>query len=178
MIFSTGIIFFQSSSVKQMILFNEISGDYNSWNMIKNVADDQMLQDHSSLSITHQSDDILITIENRIIDKVLFITTAVCGVNRINESIVMIKSAILFSKTRLKFIIFVDEFTHEPLNEALQQKIRIKASSRHHDFEIRPMQFPSSENGIDWKSIFRPCACQRLFFPVSISFPFFFLMNK
>ena len=176
-IVTTGIIvgLFQSSSLKDdaIIILNQSDG--NSWDipMVKKKVDDHiLLKENSLLTKLH-----LLTIENRV-KKDIVITTAVCGVHRINETLVMIKSAIYFSNVKLKFIIFADEMTNESLRDALQQKIKITNSSSRHEYEIRPMQFPI-ENGINWKNIFRPCACQRLFFPVSINFLlFFFIFNK
>ena len=161
---------FQSSSSKDdaIIILNQSDG--NSWDipMVKKKVDDHiLLKENSLLTKSH-----LLTIENRV-KKDIVITTAVCGVHRINETLVMIKSAIYFSNVKLKFIIFADEMTNESLRDALQQKIKITNSSSRHEYEIRPMQFPI-ENGINWKNIFRPCACQRLFFPVSINFLLFF----
>jgi len=172
-IVTTGLIvgLFKSASLKDdaIIILNQSDG--NSWDipiMKKKQVDNHILLQEHSLLKSH-----LLTIENRV-KKDIVITTAVCGVHRINETIVMIKSAIYFSNVKLKFIIFADEMTNESLRDALQQKIKIKNSSSRHEYEIRPMQFPI-ENGINWKNIFRPCACQRLFFPVSMNFLLFFL---
>jgi UDP-xylose:glucoside alpha-1,3-xylosyltransferase len=40
-----------------------------------------------------------------------------------------------------------------------------------HDFEIHPISFPNNDPKISetkWRNIFKPCACQRLFLPVSL----------
>jgi UDP-xylose:glucoside alpha-1,3-xylosyltransferase len=129
---------------------------------MKTKTNNQVLDDSS---IYFQTNTNLSAFENEEKKNEILITSAVCGVDRMNETIVMIKSAIYFSNVRLKFIIFADEIAKKPLRDALKQKIKKKALS-HHSFEIRPMQFPNE--GIDWKNIFKPCTCQRLFLPVSI----------
>ena len=111
------------------------------------------------------------SIENpstRVKNQDLIISTAACGVEIIDETIVLIKSAIYFNKKKIKFIIFADDIANGTLQTsiaALQKTQMNKIQEFGHDFEIRPTQFPN--DGIDWKSIFRPCSCQRLFLPVS-----------
>lgn len=98
----------------------------------------------------------------------LIITTATCGVDRINETVVLLKSAIFFSKIKLRFIIFADDIANTTLSNSVAslQKMQMKDKIRQfgHDIEIRPIQFPNDEK-IAWKTIFRPCATQRLFYP-------------
>lgn len=163
---ATGTIFFQTSNLNEFLIVNQSVA--NSWDipLVLKVVNSQ------EYSSSNSTGGLLITFDNRV-KKEIIITTAVCGIHRINETLVMIKSAIYFSDVKLKFIIFADENTNESLHDALHQKIMTKASSNRHDYEIRPMQFPTG-NGIDWKSIFRPCACQRLFLPVTMNFSFIF----
>jgi UDP-xylose:glucoside alpha-1,3-xylosyltransferase len=162
-ILGTGAIIFQLSNLNQVINQSE-KNNLNAETEKK--LDDQIIVHQENLLL--DSLDLLKNDENVIKEEEeIIIAMAVCGVKRINESIVMIKSAILFSKIRLRFVIFVDEIANETLSNELQQKIKIKAASSRHIFEIRKMQFPT-EHGIDWKSIFRPCSCQRLFLPVSL----------
>lgn len=77
----------------------------------------------------------------------------------------MIKSALLFNhkKDKLHFLIFAEDQLQSSFNEKLTDWRLIKKYE--FDFELYSLQFPL--NG-EWKSLFKPCAAQRLFLPVSI----------
>lgn len=91
-----------------------------------------------------------------------------CG-QRLRETLVMIKSALLFNypKDRLHFLIFAENQLHENFNEKLNDWRSLKKGE--FDFELFALQFPP--NG-EWKTLFKPCAAQRLFLPVNISYFF------
>ena len=99
------------------------------------------------------------------------IATVVCGSDRINETLVMVKSAIYFSKIKLKFIIFADDVANKSLQHGIASMRKLnKKRTEFHDFEIHPISFPNNDPDIsetEWRNIFRPCSCQRLFLPVS-----------
>lgn len=79
----------------------------------------------------------------------------------------MIKSAILFNDYQeyLKFIIF----TEEPLTETLREKLTDWRDLMPNifDFKLLPLKFPNKSE-MEWKTLFKPCAAQRLFLPVRL----------
>lgn len=88
-----------------------------------------------------------------------------CG-QRAQETLVMIKSALLFNiyQENLKFLIFAETALNEIINEKLTDWRDIFPQLL--DFEILPLKFPN-QSEMEWKSLFKPCAAQRLFLPVS-----------
>ena len=91
------------------------------------------------------------------------IAVVVCG-NRVNETLVLMKSALIFSHTPVKFIIFADDKATLSISDQVgkwpQQVLdRMK-------LDIRPITFPAGKEE-EWKKLFKPCASQRLFLPVS-----------
>lgn len=86
-----------------------------------------------------------------------------CG-QRLQETLVMIKSALLFnsSKDKLHFLVFAEEQLQSSFNEKLYDWRSLRKDE--FEFTLFPLQFPA--NG-EWKTLFKPCAAQRLFLPVS-----------
>ncbi|KAL4224786.1 Glucoside xylosyltransferase 2 [Mactra antiquata] len=87
-----------------------------------------------------------------------------CG-DRMEESLVMLKSAVLFTRSHLVFHVFTEKENIKSFQEQLdfwppdyQDKF---------DYEVYSIQFPDSDKfkAEDWKKLFKPCACQRLFLP-------------
>lgn len=37
------------------------------------------------------------------------------------------------------------------------------------EFSVYPITYPEGEDAVNWKKVFKPCATQRLFIPVSYS---------
>lgn len=88
------------------------------------------------------------------------ICTVVCGIERTEEAIVMVKSALIFTppKVRLKFVIV----TEEPLFELFEEKFEtFQKDFPIFTFSLVEIKFPNDE----WRSLFKPCASQRLFLP-------------
>ena len=161
-ILGIGTILFQFSNLNQVLNQSEKSQNTDKEKNKEEIDDQVVVQEQLLANPAGQ-----VNIENVVNkEEELIITMAVCGVGRINESIVLMKSAVFFSKIKLRFIIFADEIANETLHDAVNLKVRKAALSSRHVFEIRKMQFPT-EQGINWKSMFRPCSCQRLFLPVS-----------
>jgi len=81
----------------------------------------------------------------------------------------MIKSAILFNydEEYLKFVIFTEDGKGDEFREKLTDWRDIKPFT--FDFEILPLKFPTG-NEAEWKNLFKPCAAQRLFLPVSVKY--------
>ncbi|XP_034663133.1 glucoside xylosyltransferase 2 isoform X1 [Drosophila subobscura] len=93
-----------------------------------------------------------------------FYIVVVCCGQRVQETLVMIKSAILFNYEQeyLKFLIFTEKEKDDELREKLTDWKSILPAL--FDFDILPLNFPS-QNEIEWKNLFKPCAAQRLFLP-------------
>ncbi|XP_063730186.1 glucoside xylosyltransferase 1-like isoform X2 [Eleginops maclovinus] len=85
-----------------------------------------------------------------------------CG-PRLEETLTMLKSAVLFSKKPLHFYIFAEDDLHEPFKIALD--IWPKTAQTKFNFTIYPITFPE-DNAKEWKKLFKPCASQRLFLPL------------
>lgn len=90
------------------------------------------------------------------------IAVVVCGEHRVEEAIVMVKSALLFtlSKSRLNFVIV----TEKSLKKILDKKLKNLRKFKEFSYEIFELKFPE-ENREIWIKLFKPCAAQRLFLP-------------
>lgn len=89
------------------------------------------------------------------------IAAVVCG-NRTNETLVMMKSALIMSRTFTRFILFADENATSALNATV--KFWPEDVLNHMSLDLRPITFPP-EKAEEWKKLFKPCASQRLFLP-------------
>lgn len=124
---------------------------------------------HSFISSDGNSAEILNTLTK--VDDVqhvrpqdIRIAAVVCG-NRVNETVVMMKSAIFTNSSPVRFIIFADNLATKSLNKTVSQwpeKILKRMQ-----LDLRPITFPSDKVE-EWKKLFKPCASQRLFLPVSL----------
>lgn len=92
----------------------------------------------------------------------IVLAVVVCG-DRVNETLVMLKSAVALSQTPLHFAIVAEvglkEIIHKKLYEwplSIWQRI---------SYKIYPITFPFESNVEEWKKLFKPCAAQRLFLP-------------
>ena len=94
----------------------------------------------------------------------IHIAAVVCG-NRTNETIVMIKSALIMSSTFIRFILFADETATSSLNGTV--KLWPENVLNRMSLDLRPITFPA-DKAEEWKKLFKPCASQRLFLPVSL----------
>lgn len=89
------------------------------------------------------------------------IAVVVCGAHRVDEALVMVKSALIFnSKADLNFVIV----TERELHEILDVKLTNLKDFREFSHEILELKFPD-ENREVWMKLFKPCAAQRLFLP-------------
>lgn len=95
-------------------------------------------------------------------NEIIHLAVVACG-DRAPETTIMIKSALLLTRSPLHIHIFTEDdlkanFTM--LFNAWPQKIR-------DTFRINmyPINFPGVDNAKDWIKLFKPCACQRLFLP-------------
>ncbi|XP_024137709.1 glucoside xylosyltransferase 1 isoform X2 [Oryzias melastigma] len=90
------------------------------------------------------------------------VAVVACG-PRLEETLTMVKSAVVLSKKPLHFYIFAEDELHNSFRVALKawpREVQTKFT-----FTIYPITFPK-ENANEWKKLFKPCASQRLFLPL------------
>lgn len=90
----------------------------------------------------------------------MHLAVVACG-ERLEETVTMLKSAIIFSKTLLHFHIFAEDQLHAGFKEIFNTW----AFPEKFMYTLYPITFPS-ENAAEWKKLFKPCASQRLFLPL------------
>lgn len=95
-------------------------------------------------------------------EEVMHLAVVACG-NRLDETLTMVKSALLFSLKKIKFHIFAEDPLAQQFEERLNQWPR--SISAKFQYRIYPISF-SVGNADEWKKLFKPCAAQRLFLPV------------
>lgn len=95
-------------------------------------------------------------------EEVMHLAVVACG-SRLDETLTMVKSAVLFSLKKIKFHIFAED----PLAPQFQEKLHQwpRSVSAKFQYSIYPISF-SVGNADEWKKLFKPCAAQRLFLPV------------
>uniref|UniRef100_A0A2K5XA38 UDP-D-xylose:beta-D-glucoside alpha-1,3-D-xylosyltransferase n=2 Tax=Mandrillus leucophaeus TaxID=9568 RepID=A0A2K5XA38_MANLE len=92
----------------------------------------------------------------------IHLAVVACG-NRLEETLVMLKSAVLFSHRKIQFHIF----TEDSLKPEFDKQLRQWPDSYTKKFEHRIYSITFSVgNPQEWKKLFKPCAAQRLFLPV------------
>ncbi|XP_036376008.1 glucoside xylosyltransferase 1-like [Megalops cyprinoides] len=95
-------------------------------------------------------------------DELMHLAVVACG-QRLQETLTMLKSAVLFSGRQLHVHIFAEDQLHASFKEALEMwpaPFRSKLN-----YTVYPITFPA-ENAKEWKKLFKPCASQRLFLPI------------
>ncbi|XP_054717429.1 glucoside xylosyltransferase 1-like [Uloborus diversus] len=95
-------------------------------------------------------------------DEEIKIAVVLCG-DRLNQTLVTLKSTVIFSEKPLHFIIIVDEQNRQQLyNKLLRWPVDVLSRL---SFEFHGVHFPNGSEGEEWKKLFKLCACQRLFLP-------------
>ncbi|KAM3870179.1 glucoside xylosyltransferase 1 [Diretmus argenteus] len=97
-------------------------------------------------------------------DERMHLAVVACG-PRLEETLTMLKSAVLFSKKPLHVYIFAEDHLHDSFRDALHSWPSMV--QQRFNFTTYPITFPS-ENAKEWKKLFKPCASQRLFLPVGL----------
>ncbi|XP_061922543.1 glucoside xylosyltransferase 1 isoform X2 [Entelurus aequoreus] len=92
----------------------------------------------------------------------MHLAVVACG-ERLEETLNMFKSAVLFSVNQLQLHIFAEDQLHAGFTEALESWPAFIHSR--FNYTVYPISFPS-ENAAEWKKLFKPCASQRLFLPI------------
>ncbi|XP_039616838.1 glucoside xylosyltransferase 1 isoform X1 [Polypterus senegalus] len=92
----------------------------------------------------------------------MHLAVVACG-DRLEETMTMIKSAVIFSIKFLEFHIFAEHELHLKFQETLNTW-PLQYHSKF-NYKLYNITFPS-ENAAEWKKLFKPCASQRLFLPI------------
>lgn len=85
-----------------------------------------------------------------------------CG-QRLEETLTMIKSAVILSSKHLYLHLFSEEQLHISFTQALESwpgHVRSRFN-----YTLYPITFPQ-EHAAEWRKLFKPCASQRLFLPL------------
>uniref|UniRef100_UPI00358E6153 glucoside xylosyltransferase 1-like isoform X2 n=1 Tax=Myxine glutinosa TaxID=7769 RepID=UPI00358E6153 len=93
------------------------------------------------------------------------LAVATCG-ERVEGTMTMLKSAVLFAQHPIKVHIFADESLHRSLSDLLEKwpdtfRRRMNAS-------LYPITFPDGQDK-EWRHLFKLCASERLFLPTDMS---------
>ncbi|XP_031439101.1 glucoside xylosyltransferase 1 isoform X2 [Clupea harengus] len=92
----------------------------------------------------------------------MHLAVVACG-DRQEETLTMLKSAMLLSARPASFHIFAEEQLHQGFRDQLDSWPSMYRSK--FNYTIYPITFPG-ENQEEWKKLFKPCASQRLFLPI------------
>ncbi|XP_029992760.1 glucoside xylosyltransferase 1 isoform X2 [Sphaeramia orbicularis] len=115
-----------------------------------------------STGLRHHGEELDRERSVKVVDEWSHLAVVACG-PRQEETLTMLKSALLFSKKPLHFYIFAEDELHDSFRSAMDswpQMVHMKFK-----FTIFPITFPK-ENAKEWKKLFKPCASQRLFLPL------------
>ncbi|XP_041692916.1 glucoside xylosyltransferase 1 isoform X2 [Coregonus clupeaformis] len=95
-------------------------------------------------------------------DEWIQLAVVACG-PKLEETLTMLKSALLFSTKPLHFHIYTEDHLHISFREALDWWPSVFQTR--FNYTTYPITFPS-DNAKEWKKLFKPCASQRLFLPL------------
>nr|XP_020025367.1 glucoside xylosyltransferase 1 isoform X2 [Castor canadensis] len=90
----------------------------------------------------------------------MHLAVVACG-ERLEETMIMLKSALIFSVKPLQFHIFAEDQLHDSFKDRLDSWSFLQKFN----YTLYPITFPK-ENAVEWKKLFKPCASQRLFLPL------------
>ncbi|XP_034943589.1 glucoside xylosyltransferase 1 [Chelonus insularis] len=94
------------------------------------------------------------------------ICVVVCG-DRLDESLTMFKSALIFTKRQLKLIVITENNLIDHFDEKLSEWKLMTNNS--FTYVLKPIKFPEKSDALMWKKLFKPCAAQRLFLPTVLN---------
>ncbi|GCB74631.1 hypothetical protein scyTo_0003722, partial [Scyliorhinus torazame] len=92
----------------------------------------------------------------------MHLAVVACG-DRLEETMTMLKSVLLFSLSKIKIHIFAEDFLQPQFKKSI--KAWPFAFKSRVDYNIYPITF-SAGKPQEWKKLFKPCAAQRLFLPM------------
>ncbi len=95
-------------------------------------------------------------------ESVINLSAVACG-DRAPETLVLLKSALMFTKSKLHFFIFTESNLKQVFVEQFEKwPAFIK---NRFQYTIEETSFPN-ENQNEWRQLFKLCASQRIFLPV------------
>ncbi|XP_046742097.1 glucoside xylosyltransferase 1 isoform X2 [Diprion similis] len=125
----------------------------------------KLTNDHfKPIKIASRSVELSPTV-NSLSEQEVVICVVACG-DRLSESLTMMKSALVFTKRPLKFIVISDTDLIPAFNEKLTAWKLM--SNKTFDFVVKHIKFPERSDVRMWKKLFKPCAAQRLFLPTML----------
>nr|XP_042120530.1 glucoside xylosyltransferase 1 isoform X2 [Peromyscus maniculatus bairdii] len=89
----------------------------------------------------------------------MHLAVVACG-ERLEETLTMLKSALIFSIKPLQVHIFAEDQLHDSFKDRLDSWSFLQRFN----YTLYPITFPS-DSAVEWKKLFKPCASQRLFLP-------------
>lgn len=115
----------------------------------------------------HESKQSITTVANveKLSNVKVSICVVVCG-DRLHEALTMLKSALVFAQKSLHFIVISEPNLIPAFEEKLAEWQII--ANKTFTFVVQPITFPKQSDTAMWKKLFKPCAAQRLFLPVTI----------
>lgn len=101
------------------------------------------------------------------------ICVVACGTEKLDETLVMIKSALVFTRKPIRFIVITEYKLIPAFHEKLEEWRQV--SKKNFQFTLKPVAYPKYVgnqyiNETEWRKIFKDCASLRLFLPVSFIF--------
>eukprot|EP00795_Rhopilema_esculentum_P006671 gene6671-12227_t len=96
-------------------------------------------------------------------DQAIHAGIVACGL-RAPEAIISLKSFAMLSEKPLYFHVFAEDELHDTFKKEIQTWPGFKNGKI--KLDLHTIQFPVEGNFHEWKKLFKPCASQRLFFPL------------
>lgn len=94
----------------------------------------------------------------------LKICCVVCGSERTEEALTMLKSALVHDTRNHEIEFFI--FTEHSLFGLLKERLHAMRQKKKFSFHLLEVSFPlESDSSKVWRELFKPCAAQRLFIP-------------
>lgn len=118
----------------------------------------------SQTDFWEKSDPASLTMTSQTPSQPVTISVVCCGNERLPETLTMLKSAVLMSRSPLRAIILAENDLHPAFDEKLSEWRSTVAGDKRLNYEIHELQFPK-EHDAEWRRLFKPCAAQRLFLP-------------
>ncbi|XP_031574300.1 glucoside xylosyltransferase 1-like [Actinia tenebrosa] len=94
--------------------------------------------------------------------QLIHVAVVVCG-ERTEEATTMLKSVTLFTKRQLYFHILAEDEHHDKIKSIIN--VWPCTDDGQVVYKVYSLEFPSGKSSGEWKSLFKPCAAQRLFLP-------------
>ncbi|XP_076359688.1 glucoside xylosyltransferase 2-like isoform X2 [Tachypleus tridentatus] len=95
----------------------------------------------------------------------VYMSTTICG-DRIEQAIIMIKSAIALCRNPLHIILMTEDHLRDPIEEAVNSWSQ--DSMKHVTFEYHGIMYPDWLNVSEWKWLYSLCSTHKIFLPSSL----------